>query len=50
MGTCQLNSLSCVLLFVCVYSFAGIYTETLNDAKIATNLQPYSSKAFVQGK
>ncbi|CAH3183609.1 unnamed protein product [Porites evermanni] len=31
------------------YFNVGIYTETLNDAKIAINLQPYFSKAFVQG-
>ena len=33
-----------------VHSVAGDYTESLNDAKIATGLQPSLLKAFVRGK
>ena len=33
-----------------VHSVTGDYTESLNDAKIATGLQPSLLKAFVRGK
>ena len=36
--------------FFCIHFFTGNYTETLNDATIATNLQPSFLKAFVRGK
>ena len=35
--------------FFCIHFFTGNYTETLNDATIATGLQPYFLKAFVRG-
>lgn len=37
-------------VFECIISFAGSYTEALNDAKIAVELQPSFLKAFVRGK
>lgn len=33
-----------------VHSVTGDYAESLNDAKIATGLQPSLLKAFVRGK
>ena len=30
--------------------FTGDYSETVNDAKVAIELQPYFLKAFVRGK
>ena len=33
-----------------VHSVTGDYTESLNDAKSATGLQPSLLKAFVRGK
>ena len=33
-----------------VHSVTGDYNESLNDAKIATGLQPSLLKAFVRGK
>ena len=36
----------CVLYFI----FIGNYSETLNDAKVAIELQPHFLKAFVKGK
>ena len=46
--------LCCVLLgcksFFCIHFFTGNYTETVNDATIATDLQPSFLKAFVRGK
>ena len=36
----------CVLYFVSI----GNYSETVNDAKVAIELQPHFLKAFVRGK
>ena len=36
--------------FFCIHYFTGNYTETLNDATIATGLQPSFLKAFRRGK
>ena len=36
----------CVLYFISI----GNYPETVNDAKVAIELQPHFSKAFVRGK
>ena len=37
-------------VFECIISFAGSYTEALNDAKMAVELQPSFLKAFVRGR
>ena len=36
--------------FECIISFTGSYTEALNDAKMAVELQPSFLKAFVRGR
>ena len=41
--------LSCHLIF-CMSSSAGNYNNSLNDAKVATDLQPSLVKAIATGK